>query len=96
MVCELWRGKLKDFKVEDYLDIRFFESGARNCLWLGDNKDLVDEGVVVRIDRRTPYCLKAKSPKFLEHETKMLDKGVEDLESSQSEVEDEQTNIGEA
>lgn len=88
-VCELWRGKLKDFKVEDFIDKRFFDEGYRNCLWLGDNKDLVDEGVVVRVDRRTPYCLKAKSPIFLEHESRILDKGVEDLESSQTEVGDE-------
>jgi len=88
-VCEVWRGKLKDFKVDDFINKRFFEEGYRNCLSLGDNKDLVDEGVVVRVDRRTPYCLKAKSPIFLEHETRILDKGVEDLESSQTEVEDE-------
>lgn len=82
-VCEVWRGKLKDFKVEDWLDKRYFESGYRNCLWLGENKDIVDEGVVVRVDTRTPYCLKAKSPIFLRHESDILDKGVEDLESSQ-------------
>jgi len=89
MVCELWRGKLKDFKVEDFLDKRFFESGYRNCVWLGDNPDLVDEGVVVRVEHRTPYCLKAKSSKFLIHESKMLDTGEQDLESSQTEVTNE-------
>jgi len=94
-VSEVWRGKLKDFKVEDWLDKRYFDEGHRQCLWLGENKDLVDEGVVIRVDRRTPYCLKAKSPKFLEHETNILDKGVEDLESSQSEaVESEEVQNG--
>lgn len=84
-VSEVWRGKLKDFKVEDWIDKRYFDEDHRNCLWLGDNKELVDEGVVVRVDRRTPYCLKAKGPKFLAHETCLLDKGIEDLESSQTE-----------
>jgi hypothetical protein len=41
----------------------------------------VDEGVVVRQDGLVPVLLKAKSAVFLEHETKMLDKGEQDLES---------------
>lgn len=70
--------------VKGLLDLRYFESDMRNCLWLGEDKDLVDEGVCVRADGLTPKILKAKSPKFLEHETKILDTGEEDLESSQN------------
>lgn len=84
MVAEMWRGKLKDFQAQDYLDKRFFESEYRQCLWLGEDKNLVDEGVVVRVDKRTPYCMKAKSPLFLEHETNLMDAGVSDLETEQA------------
>lgn len=82
-VPEVWRGKMKDFVATDFIDKRFFEEGKTHCLCLGDNKDLVDEGVVVRCDGLTPILLKAKSPKFLELETKILDTGEEDLENSQ-------------
>lgn len=83
-VQEVWRGKMKDFVATDFIDKRFFESGYKNCLWLGNNMDLVDEGVVIRADGLVPVLLKAKSPKFLELETKMIDSGAEDLESAQS------------
>lgn len=83
-VAELWRGKLRDFKVEDFMDKRYFDEGYRNCIGLGNNKDIVDEGVCIRVDGLRPYIMKAKAPKFLEHETKLLDTGEEDLESSQS------------
>lgn len=74
--------------IKQLLDVRFFEGGdnllpQRQCLWLGNN-DLVDEGICVRADGLLPKILKAKSPKFLEHETKVLDTGEEDLESSQT------------
>ncbi|MGH3953526.1 MAG: RNA ligase family protein [Mycobacterium sp.] len=42
----------------------------------------VDEGVCLRIDGQVPRIFKAKSPIFFEHETKMLDKGEEDLEAA--------------
>lgn len=73
--------------IKDLLDVRYFDDKDRqfrNALWLGDNKDIVDEGVCIRADGLTPKILKAKSPKFLEHETAILDSGEEDLESSQS------------
>lgn len=40
----------------------------------------VDEGVCLRIEGLTPLILKAKSPAFLRHETKMLDKNTPDME----------------
>lgn len=86
-VVELWRGKLKDFKVDDYLNKRFYDQGFKECLPLPNNKNLVDEGVCVRVDRIAPYILKAKSSIFLEHESKVLDEGTEDLESQENVVE---------
>lgn len=86
-VPELWSGKLKDFNYEDWMDKRYFDEGHRHALWLGDlspDEKLVDEGVCVRIEGLTPQLFKAKSPLFLEHETSELDKGEEDLESTQS------------
>lgn len=91
-VPELFTCKMETLVVDDFkyvkglLDIRFFDgAGAfRNSLYLGLNKDIVDEGICIRCDGLTPIILKAKSPKFLEHETKILDTGEEDLESSQN------------
>lgn len=42
----------------------------------------VDEGICVRVEGQVPRIFKAKSPIFFEHETKMLDKGEEDLEAA--------------
>lgn len=83
-VPELWRGKLKDFDVDSFMNRRYFEDGYLNAIALGENKEIVDEGVCVRVDTIRPYILKAKCAKFLEHETKILDRGEEDLEASQS------------
>ncbi len=88
-VPELGWFKMKDlingdfWEVKKFLDQRYFEGGYRNALYLGDNQDIVDEGICIRADGLLPKILKAKSPKFLEHETKILDEGIEDLESSQ-------------
>lgn len=87
-VPEIGRYKMKNLKIERFIDKRL-NSIYRNCLSL-DNKELVDEGVCVRLDARiVPYILKAKSPIFLQYETKLLDKGVVDLETEGS-TEEEQ------
>ncbi len=79
---EMWRGRKGDFRYEDYMDTRFTENSFQQCITLS-NKDTVDEGVVIRIDDGlTPSLYKAKSQKFLTHETKQLDDGVIDIESS--------------
>lgn len=81
-----WMHELidNDFKIiKDLMNVRYLESGIRNAVWLGEN-NLVDEGVCIRSEGITPTILKAKSPLFLEHETKVLDTGEEDLESSQN------------
>lgn len=85
-VPEIAVGRLGDIDIKACLDTRYFEQGIRNALWLGENKDIVDEGVCIRIEGRIPQIYKAKSPKFFEHETAMLDTGAEDLESSQNET----------
>jgi hypothetical protein len=82
-VPELWSGFHRDFNADDWLDTRYFENGYPNAVPMSGSKKLVDEGVVVRVERLIPYCLKAKSPIFLGHETKLLDKGVVDLESAE-------------
>lgn len=67
--------------INSFMDIRFYDRGLTN-IQLSHNKT-VDEGVVIRVEGLTPRVFKAKSPQFLEHETKLLDKGVEDIEASQ-------------
>jgi hypothetical protein len=45
---------------------------------------MVDEGVCLRTEAGlTPFVVKAKSPEFLRHETKMLDKGALDIEAEE-------------
>ncbi len=82
-VPELWRGKASEIDTIKFLDKRFSEEGYRDAIPLGDNKELVDEGICIRIDGLTPQIFKAKSPIFLAHETKLLDEGIEDLEETQ-------------
>ncbi|QNO01110.1 RNA ligase [Mycobacterium phage CELFI] len=66
---------------ETYMDLRYADAYPNGgYLPLSDRKT-VDEGICVRIEGQVPRVLKAKSPKFLEHETKQLDKGEVDLES---------------
>jgi hypothetical protein len=76
----LWRGYKKDFKVEEFIDKRFYDGGNTTCVKLS-HPTLPDEGICMRIDGMTPYITKTKSPTFLQHETKLLDKGVIDMES---------------
>lgn len=83
-VPEMWRGKHKDLEIDLYLDSIYTEKFPfSGCLSLSD-KGTVDEGVCIRVDKMTPYILKAKSPLFLEWETKLLDKGTEDIETEES------------
>lgn len=72
-----------DEVIDSLLDIRFADGGGWNetLLPLSDKKT-VDEGVCLRQEGLVPLVLKAKSPKFLEHETKLLDKGEVDMESA--------------
>ncbi len=81
--------------IDDFLDrvmdSRFAEGMANawdDFGWAEDPVPLsdpktVDEGVCFRQDGVVPLILKAKSAVFLEHETKLLDKGVVDIESAE-------------
>lgn len=75
----LWRGKHGDFVVDDWTDKRFADAGYKGALPLS-GAGSVDEGVCVRVDGLSTYCLKAKSPIFLGWESEMLDKEVVDIE----------------
>lgn len=78
-VPELWVGMHRYFKAEEWLDKNYFKEGYKNAVPLADESPC-DEGVCVRVDGIAPYILKAKSPEFLNHETKMLDEGALDTE----------------
>lgn len=85
-VPTLWSLPHEAFKPEAWVDRRFYPVHD-NALPLSDPKT-VDEGVCVRADGLTPTILKCKSPIFLGHESKLLDKGVADLESAANETVD--------
>lgn len=66
--------------TDAYLDRNLAEK-YRDAIPLS-NPLSVDEGICVRVEGQVPRIFKAKSPIFFEHETKMLDKGEEDLEAA--------------
>lgn len=84
-VPELARITVYDAEAftKQFLDERLADHGDWNepPLIVSDHKT-VDEGVCFRQEGLVPTILKAKSPKFLEHETKLLDKGEEDMEAA--------------
>lgn len=83
-VPELWQGAHAEFNPDDWTDIRYFdEIVGQGAIPLSDPKT-VDEGVCVRREGLVPLVLKAKSPIFLGHETKMLDKDTVDIEAEES------------
>ena len=84
-VPELWRGTHREMVVADYIDKKFQEEGYPGVVPLAKESPC-DEGVCIRVDQLAPYILKAKSPDFLAHETKMLDEEAVDLEAEGSEV----------
>ena len=86
-VPELWTGLHKNFDVDKYIDKKFAETMTGDLVPL-DEKSPCDEGVCIRVDGIAPYILKAKSPMFLQHETKMLDEEATDLEAEGSEVDE--------
>ncbi len=64
----------KAFDPADWLDRRYYDEGYGQAVPLSGSKKLVDEGVCIRtVDGLHPTTLKAKSPIFLQHETKTLD-----------------------
>ena len=82
---EPWCPGKFEWQVDSLMDNRYTDLHARTPavdvpLTLSDKKS-VDEGVCIRQEGVVPTILKAKSPKFLEHETKLLDKDEVDMES---------------
>lgn len=83
-VPELWSGQHRSFKVDNFLDKRFVNEGYTQAVPLEDIEGLVDEGVCIRAEGMRPKILKAKSPLFFEHETKMKDQNQRDLEEEEA------------
>lgn len=81
-VPEFWHGLHEDFVVDDWTD-EVYSKTFPSAVRLSD-AGTVDEGVVVRAEGIVPVVLKAKSPIFLGHETKLLDKDIVDIESEES------------
>ncbi|MEA9983666.1 RNA ligase family protein [Subtercola sp. RTI3] len=80
-VPELWRGRHADFDASAWIDVVLHNTHPQ-AVPLSPGKKLVDEGVVVRAEGKAPYLLKAKSPIFLQHESKMLDEEAVDIEAA--------------
>lgn len=87
---ESWDALDLEFQVNAIMDERYADIHTdRHVLYaafdeplpLSDKKS-VDEGVCLRQEGVVPLILKAKSPKFLEHETKLLDRDEVDMESA--------------
>jgi hypothetical protein len=75
----------RTFITEDFVN-HFLDQRLANVYGeaLPTDGSMVDEGVCLRVEGGiTPFVVKAKSPKFLQHETKMLDKGVLDVEAEE-------------
>lgn len=79
-------------ELDSYIDANYYNDWSDNDaghfvdnpVRLSDPKT-VDEGVCVRYDGPNGiYILKAKSPIFLGHESKMLDTGAEDVEAEEA------------
>lgn len=99
-VPEMYYGKVIDLykelcsKYDKELDGRFDNNTFLELLKLKYNdKDcymcrnkVPEEGVVLRIDKNDIDSYKVKSNRFYEFETKMLDKGEENIEDSQEEI----------
>jgi hypothetical protein len=93
VVPTLWSGPHEDFVAEAWLERRFYDEWSKQVAVFNNapvalsDKKLVDEGVCVRYDGPFgTYIVKAKSPSFLAYETKLLDAGVEDLESDEADA----------
>lgn len=102
MVRELWYGRAKDLIPAIDLALADFQGGLAwqerfmrhlETMWVNDsmcphnNNEVPTEGIVLKVDRlEEDEAYKMKNFKFLEWETKALDKGEVDVETLQSEV----------
>ncbi len=82
-------GRLNDVQmhtgrfIDTFLDTNLRKDGYFNAVPLADDSPC-DEGVCIRIEGMIPSIFKHKSPMFLQHETKMLDKDVVDIDADES------------
>lgn len=74
-------GILIDTDVIVYTDLRFCDGIYDEPVVRLEDNNPSDEGVCIRIEGMTPRVFKAKSPLFLQHETKLLDKDEVDMET---------------
>lgn len=95
---ELFYGKLGEFIERQYKNFNYFgdlsdplENLLSNIFYnrllekpsILDNS-VIEEGYCIRVDKYPkPDIYKIKSKKFLEHETKMIDKEIKDIESDE-------------
>jgi hypothetical protein len=82
-VPELWQGEMQGLSISAYLDASFYKEGFTDAVPLATESPC-DEGICIRAEGLTPLVLKAKSPAFLRHETKMLDLETVDIEADES------------
>lgn len=75
-VPELWNWRVKNFDIDKFMDKNYYEEWFNNAVMCYD----VDEWICIRKEWFPITVLKAKSPLFLEHETKLLDKWIENME----------------
>lgn len=80
------KDRTMDEAVEWLMDLNFSRDLDNTDKVVPLPEGTVDEGVCIRRDDIVPLILKAKSPKFYEHETKLLDKGEVDMETASEEV----------
>ena len=77
-VRELWRGKLKDFDADSFMDKKYSDTFPQAVKLSKDSP--CDEGVVIRVGHLRPRFVKAKSPLFLNMESKQLDTDDEGIQ----------------
>ena len=70
----------KEFNPEDFLTLVKKKYNEKDC-YICKNPKTPEEGAVIRIEKNELQAYKCKSTRFLEKETKELDKGKIDIES---------------
>jgi len=70
----------KEFNPEDFLALVKKKYNEKDC-YICKNPKTPEEGAVIRIEKNELQAYKCKSTRFLEKETKELDKGEADIES---------------
>ena len=76
----VWSSGISETIVNAFLDRQLADFYPQA---LPTDGNMVDEGVCLRVEGTQPTIVKAKSPIFLQHETKLLDKGQSDIETEE-------------